>query len=110
HGVNDNYGLVRVWDVATGRQLWQEGRMGFPDRGLWPLGFLSDGKTLVVHDVLPSRVSLRDLATGKEQRSFALPRNELGMMALSPDAKTVMAGTFGTAVRAWDLATGKELP
>jgi WD40 repeat protein len=31
-------------------------------------------------------------------------------MALSPDTKTVMADTYGTTVRAWDLATGKELP
>jgi RNA polymerase sigma factor (sigma-70 family) len=108
-GVNLNPGLVRVWDVASGRELWQEGVMGFWTRGLWPLGFLADGKTLVVVDKSSCRVGLRDRTTGRELRSFAtMPRNHARNWALSPDGKAVFIGTDGPAVRVWDLATGRE--
>jgi RNA polymerase sigma factor (sigma-70 family) len=108
--VNFNGGLVRVWDLATGRELWQEGVMGFWDRGLHPLGFLG-GETLALLDRSTNRVTLRDRATGRERRSFAtMPRNESRMWLLAPDGKTFLMGTGGTAVRAWDMATGKELP
>jgi RNA polymerase sigma factor (sigma-70 family) len=110
-GDNYCYGLVRVWDVATGRELWQDGVMGFPDRGLTLLGFREEDETLVVIDDAEYRVSLRERATGHERRSFAtLPRNDVRMSLLTPDGKTVLVGTAGTAVRAWDVETGKELP
>jgi RNA polymerase sigma factor (sigma-70 family) len=110
-GVNLNPGLVRVLDLATGQELWQEGFMGFYDRGLHPLGFLADRKTLVVRDQSDNRISLRDRTTGRVIRSFAtLPRNDTRSCRLSPDGKAVLFGTSGPAVRAWDVATGKELP
>jgi RNA polymerase sigma factor (sigma-70 family) len=112
-GVNYNSGLVRLWDVDTGRELWQDGVLGFPDpdRGLIVLGFLADDETLVVIERPEYRVSLRDRATGRERRSFAtMPRNDARMTRLTPDGKTVLMGTAGTAVRGWDVGTGKELP
>lgn len=110
-GVNYNPGLVRVWDIATGRELWHEGIMGFYDQGLTPFGFLPDGETLVLLEHSQNRVSLRERLTGREQRSFeTMPRDESRNSKLSPDGKTVFMGTAGTAVRAWDVATGKELP
>jgi RNA polymerase sigma factor (sigma-70 family) len=110
-GVNRSPGLVRAWDVATGRELWQDGVMGFPDRGLGLLGFRDDDETLVVIDQGTYRVSLRDRATGRERGSFAtVSRNDVRMSRLAPDGKTVLMGTAGTAVRAWDVDTGKELP
>jgi RNA polymerase sigma factor (sigma-70 family) len=111
HGVNHNAGLLRVWDVATGQELWQEGVMGFFDRGVSSLGFLADRHTLVVHDWSTNDISLRNRWTGEERRSFpTMPRNDSRMYGLAPDGKTVFMGTAGTAVRAWDVATGAELP
>jgi WD40 repeat protein len=111
HGVNFNPGLVRMWDLATGKELWHEGVMGFYDRGLWPFGFIADGKTLIVLDKQKMRVSLRERATGRERRAFdTMPLGNTRMWRLSPDGKTVMMGTDGAAVRLWDVATGKELP
>jgi RNA polymerase sigma factor (sigma-70 family) len=110
-GVNYNPGLIRAWDAATGSELWQEGVMGFYDRGLWPLGFLPDEKTLVVLDKSDYRVCLRDRATGRQLRSFpTMSRNDSRMSRLSPDGKWVVMGTAGCAVRAWDIASGKERP
>jgi RNA polymerase sigma factor (sigma-70 family) len=105
-------GLVRVWDVATGKELWHESVvMGFLDRGLTLIDFPPDGKTLAVFDNASGRVSLRDRTTGRETRSFAaMPRQDIFQPGLSPDGKTLFAGTRGATVRAWDMASGKELP
>lgn len=108
--VNWNPGLLRVFDVATGTQLWQDGSMGFGFQGLWDLGFLPDDRTLVILDYADNSISLRDGTTGQKLRSFdTLPRSESRMYALSPDGKTVFFGTAGKTVRTWDLASGKEL-
>jgi len=108
--VNYNPGLVRAWDIANGQELWQEGTMGMWDRGLMVLGFLTDDKTLVVLNKENYHVSLRDRTTGREQRSFpTMSRDECRMSALSPDCKTLFIGNAGTSVRAWDIASGKEL-
>jgi RNA polymerase sigma factor (sigma-70 family) len=107
--VNGIPGLIRVWDVDTGRELWHEGKLGSP-AGPSVLGFLPDGETLVLIGTWSNRVSLRDRATGRERRSFAtMPPNDSRKCALSPAGKTLLMGTAGTAVRAWDVATGKEL-
>jgi RNA polymerase sigma factor (sigma-70 family) len=105
-------GLVRVWDIVTGRKLWQESMVtGFWDNGLTLVGFPPDCRTLVLLDNSSNRVSLRDRDTGQELHSFAtLPRNDSRACGLSPDGQALFMGTAGTAVHAWDLATGKELP
>jgi WD40 repeat protein len=110
-GVNYIPGLVRVWDVQTGKELWQEGVMGLEEMGLTALGFLPDEKTLVVLDKSNNRISLRERTSGRKQGSFdTMPRQEVRQCGLSPDGKTVLMGTTGTAVRVWDVASGKELP
>ncbi len=111
HGVNYNSGLVRVWDVATRKELWHEGVMGFWDNGICPLGFQDGGRTLIVLHNKDNTISLRDLRTGKVQRSFAtMPKNDSRSFHLSPDGRTIMMGTAGPAVRSWDIASGKENP
>jgi WD40 repeat protein len=103
-------GLVRVWEVATGKELWRESTVTgfFSDRGLTLIDFLPDGKTLVVFDNSSGRVSLRDRTTGWETRSFVtMRRQDISEWGLSPDGKTLFAGTRGSAVRAWDMATDK---
>jgi WD40 repeat protein/uncharacterized protein YjiS (DUF1127 family) len=110
-GAKDTPGLVRVWDVASGKDLWQEGAMDNREHGLDLLGFLPDGKTLIVLDQTTMRASLRDPVSGKEHRSFeTMPRKDSFQELLSPDGKSLFLGTAGTEVRVWDVASGKELP
>jgi WD40 repeat protein len=102
--------LLRVWNVASGRELWREGDLTAPAR--WEvLCFLPDGKTLLLADHQTERISLRDHTTGKERRAFAtMPFEQFVSHALSPDGKTLLLGTRADAVRARDVTTGKELP
>ena len=110
-GVISAPGVVRAFDIATGQELWQEGIPGDRDRGLRPLGFLADGKTLVALEMPGSKITLRDRNTGKELRSFATRVDrETRTCCLTPDGKTVFMGTGGATVRAWNVVSGKELP
>jgi WD40 repeat protein len=103
-------GLVRVWELATGKELWQEGVLDTEHRGLELLGFLNDQQTLVVLDKSSNHMSLRARATGKERLWFVtMPRDDTRSAALTADRKTVLIGTTGSAARAWDVFTGREI-
>jgi WD40 repeat protein len=74
-----------------------------------PLGFNDNGRVLILNNKKDNRITLRDLKTGKEKRSFAtMPRDKSRSFALSPNGSTVLFGTEGTSARSWDVATGKE--
>jgi RNA polymerase sigma factor (sigma-70 family) len=104
-------GLVRVFDVATGEELWQEGMAGGNDEGLRPLGFVDRGKSLAALVGPGNRFTLRDRDTGRESRSFAtMPQTKMRSCFLAPDGKTVFMGTAARFVSAWDVGSGKELP
>ncbi len=107
--VKNNTSLLRVWDVRSGRELWRVGQLGRPLS--WSvLGFAADGRAVALLDHSDNRVSVRDRATGRVRHAFAtLPPEQACMSGLTPDGKAVLFGTAGKAVRAWDLATGKEL-
>jgi RNA polymerase sigma factor (sigma-70 family) len=101
--------LLRAWDVATGRQRWHEGKLARAE--VWQVaGFLPDSKTVVLLDH-HNEVSVRDLATGKESRSFAtLERRYSYYSLLAPDGKTLLFAASKEGVRSWDVSTGKERP
>jgi WD40 repeat protein len=101
-------GPVCIWEVKTGRQLWELGKLGaYTEQSV--VGFLADGQTVVFRDLANNRVSLRDRMTGRELRSFdTMPRAESRSSGLSPDGKALVMGTSGPAMRVWDIATGEE--
>jgi WD40 repeat protein len=100
-GNEDN--AVRLWEVATGKPL---GVLRAGDLGLQALALSADGKTLaaggyrgIVLWDLPARKTLRTLKAGSVQS-----------LAFTPDGKTLVSGgaEHASAIRVWDLATGKE--
>jgi WD40 repeat protein len=109
-GSGSGPGLLRAWDTSTGRQLWHEGKPGTPS--WWRIaGFLPDSRAVVLVGRGDGRVSLRDLATGNEKRSFAtLPPNSNFSVRLAPDGRTILFAYGANTVRSWDLSTGKERP
>src|SRR5262249_12119109 len=65
----------------------------------------------VLFDQSTNHITVRDRLSGTQRRKFAImQREEMQTMALSPDEKFLLIGTIGSAVRVWELATGKELP
>jgi uncharacterized protein (TIGR03067 family) len=91
---------VRVWDVATGKQLHEFAHTDW----IHSIIFTPDSK----HLFSGSRdqvVRLWDLSTGKEARKFT---GLLGI-ELSPDGQRALSLLPGGGLRCWDVTSGKEV-
>ncbi len=54
-----------------------------------------------------SEISIWNIASGKLQRTIALPNVQLTAVAFAPDGRTVAVGQSNRQVRLWDVAMGK---
>jgi RNA polymerase sigma factor (sigma-70 family) len=96
---------VRLWDMATAREL----RVFTGHTGqITGLAFTRDGKQLIscAND---ATVRLWDVGTGAEVRQFRGHTEAVGALALAPDGKTLATASQDDTVRLWDVATGAEL-
>ncbi len=66
-----------------------------------------DGKRLAI--ALANSVRLLDLETGQQVRQFDGHTADVTSVAWSPDAKTLLSGSYDNSARLWDVATGREL-
>src|SRR5262249_24691249 len=112
---------IRIWDAATG-ELRQKREL--PGEA-WNNSLLSpEGRWLLRSAIGPEeQLEVRDVLTGKKVRNLAIKGSRyIGPVAFSSDGKRVPAvghrrvdGAPGRSnqddhlVRAWDLATGKQL-
>src|SRR5262245_61266527 len=66
-----------------------------------------DGQTLATGTW--DRVTLWNVATGKELYTLKGHKGGVGCVAFSPDAKVLASGSRDMTIKFWDAATGKEL-
>jgi RNA polymerase sigma factor (sigma-70 family) len=104
-------GMVRVWDVATGKERH---RLRWEGQSAHAVGFARDGRTLAAASADGS-VRTWDALQGKKQRDFTLPfrppdRGAAGRLAFSADLRWLAVAPVGRAVRLADVAAGKALP
>jgi WD40 repeat protein len=93
---------VRLWDVAKGKEVGHWPKLG------GPLAFLPKGRALVC-TTNKVDVCLWDVSAEKELLRFPVclgPQSP--RFAVSPDGKKLATIGRGSAVRLWDLTTGKE--
>jgi WD40 repeat protein len=103
--------LVRVWDVATKRELYQFDK---GDDGMWRVAVSPDGKMLVAATLRPKPIIRQwNLVTGKEQRSLdgkvVQEKHESAVFAMQflPDGKTLITTDAYGRMFFWDTLTGK---
>jgi serine/threonine protein kinase/WD40 repeat protein len=116
---------VRMWDVASGRELWQAAVPPEPKgRGqVYEVLFTPDGRQLVtVHHGPRDGVSVWDAETGQLQRRFSGTHSSIKCAALSPDGQILATGheamrvrelawddPENAVIRLWNFETGQEI-
>jgi WD40 repeat protein len=110
-----DHGPVRLWDVATGKELRKmEGSEG----GVMALAVAPDFKSVAAVDKTSSsnhpfqwpttQVSLWEVSTGKAIRRWSGDAEAVWALAWSPDGKTLASGGADKCIHLWDPQTGKE--
>jgi WD40 repeat protein len=96
-------GVIRVWDVALGKEIRQLSRAGFGE-----FHFAPDGKSIAACG-LRSALYLWDPLTGKEVRQIPLDCPTAWGLAFSRDGKLLATAAGGSTIRLFDPTSGKDL-
>ena len=98
---------IRVWDVETGRQLFQSARQTIP---LTALSFSVDSKTLVSGNRDGELIVWNLDAPRLNPQPFRAPMDDrlsISALACSPDGQTVVSGGWSGTLGLWDIRTRK---
>lgn len=97
-------GTVRLWDVATGKELFHRGNK----RRVASVCFSPDGKVLAVGG---GKAQFWDVSSGELLRELSGEQTPwiAETIAFSPDGKIVAAGGRTGPLYLWEMATGQQL-
>jgi WD40 repeat protein len=98
--------FVRAWDVGTGKQL-----QTLPGGAalINSLTSSADGRTVVTIGGGGQTVVLLEAATGGRRAELSGHTNLLFAARLAPDGRTAVSAGVESAIRVWDLPSGKEV-
>ncbi|HEV3255668.1 MAG TPA: sigma-70 family RNA polymerase sigma factor [Gemmataceae bacterium] len=113
---------VRLWEVATGKQLAHlTAEMNVPSTPpprFWSAGwqedvfsriaFSPDGKMLAMNR-WQKTILVWEVASGKERCLLKGHEEPTVCVAFAPDGRALASASLDNTIRLWDLATGKEL-
>ncbi|NMG08753.1 NB-ARC domain-containing protein [Brasilonema sp. UFV-L1] len=100
---SDVDGEIRLWQVATGRQLLT---CKAQTNWVWSVNFSPDGKVLVSGSG-DEIIRLWDTRTGQCITTLKGHTSQVWSVAFTPDGKTLASGSEDMSVKLWDIATGR---
>jgi len=98
-GSNDS--TIKLWDVATGREIRT---LHFPS--VWSVAFSPDGH-LLASASFNNAIGIWDVASGNEVlRILSAHAAQIYSVAFSPDGKLLASGSHDKTIKLWNVATG----
>jgi WD40 repeat protein len=99
-------GMVKVWDVATGREVW--GKSGHAGITIRSVAYSPDGKLLATGS-FDKTIKLWDAKTGSELKTLHGHTQSVRIIAFSRDGKWLAStGEEGTVI-VWNVARAKAV-
>lgn len=96
-------GTVRLWDIATQRELRH---FGSGTGTLWSITFSGNGRYIAGADGLGH---IWDVATGRELHRLEGHTDSIYDVDFSPDSTRLATASADGTARVWDVATGRTL-
>ena len=103
--VSSGLDTLRVWEVATGRQVRQ---LGAVREGHWSLATSADSSKLIAGGN-DSIVRIWNLKTGLLEHEFKGHAESVWGVTFTRDGKRAISGAWDGTIRTWDLDKGKSL-
>ena len=103
-GTEDETGVLRMWDTATGKEL--RGLKGHYHATRFR-AISADGK-IQVSGYENGALQLRDTASGKDLCPLPGHHGQIRGVAFSHDGRYVASASYDGSLRLWDAGTGKE--
>jgi WD40 repeat protein len=102
-------GVIRLWDVPTGRSTWTFGQAGAQTGPL--VSFCADSRMLLSGSGGNEVPFMRLWHAQTDRQMTELPGHEGGTLALatSSDGRMLLSGGVDGAARLWDVGTGRLL-
>jgi WD40 repeat protein len=108
-------GLTRLWSLESGEVIRK--LQTVPGGRAWTAAFTPDGKHAITGGgsffekggESESPLILWDLGNGKQVRHFKGHTSDVRTVAVSPNGKLLLSGSFDGTMRLWDIETGKEI-
>jgi WD40 repeat protein len=100
-------GMVRVWDLASGKQRGEPLR-GHKDEVTSVALAALDGRAVIVSGGMDSTLRVWDLASGKQRGEPLRGHKDLIALCTLDGRPVAVLGESDRTVRVWDLASGKQ--
>jgi WD40 repeat protein len=100
-GTNDK--AVRVWDAASGKELWRE----TVSEEVRSAAFSPDGNTVLIAESVWAR--LLDARSGQRLVEFSRHSNKLMSAVFNRDGSRIVTASLDGTAKVWDVATVAEL-